>query len=168
MAPVPILVALMLATGITNSLLSKAQDQVCVGNCDDPDPRRHLEYAQPVWQTLNMFVGEMLCLVPVLLRELHGLLVRYRAQSRAHTPLVNNPAQSSNSYGSIPPTPAAVEPSDPLAPNNAEGASKAEDEPLIHGRATLLFFLPALCDIVGTTLMNVGLILTPVSIYQYV
>lgn len=29
-----------------------------------------------------------------------------------------------------------------------------------------LFLFPAVCDIAGTTLMNVGLILTPVSIYQ--
>lgn len=29
-----------------------------------------------------------------------------------------------------------------------------------------LFWLPALCDMAGTTLMNAGLILTPVSIYQ--
>ncbi|KAJ9125591.1 hypothetical protein QFC22_000553 [Naganishia vaughanmartiniae] len=30
----------------------------------------------------------------------------------------------------------------------------------------VLFLFPAVCDIAGTTLMNVGLILTPVSIYQ--
>ena len=52
----------------------------CVENCDDPDPRQHVLYEQPVWQTLQMFrmspsfsihshkseplyilVGEMLC-----------------------------------------------------------------------------------------------------------
>ncbi len=58
-----------------------AQDMQCVENCDDPDPRRHVLYEQPVWQTLQMFrmsplfpcprhisepgfyllVGEMLC-----------------------------------------------------------------------------------------------------------
>lgn len=32
--------------------------------------------------------------------------------------------------------------------------------------AAPLFFMPALCDICGTTLMNVGLLFTPVSIYQ--
>lgn len=49
----------------------------CVENCGDPDPRNHVLYEQPVWQTLQMFrpsipfsstltltfllVGEMLC-----------------------------------------------------------------------------------------------------------
>jgi len=27
----------------------------CVENCSDPDPRRHVLYEQPVWQTLQMF-----------------------------------------------------------------------------------------------------------------
>ncbi|KAK0561642.1 hypothetical protein OC844_003101 [Tilletia horrida] len=40
-----------------------------------------------------------------------------------------------------------------------------EELPLV-GKAIFLFFTPALCDICGTTLMNVGLIFTPVSIYQ--
>ena len=31
------------------------QDMQCVENCDDPDPRRHVLYEQPVWQTLQMF-----------------------------------------------------------------------------------------------------------------
>ncbi|KAE8230955.1 hypothetical protein CF326_g4041 [Tilletia indica] len=40
------------------------------------------------------------------------------------------------------------------------------DELPLVGKAIFLFFTPALCDICGTTLMNVGLIFTPVSIYQ--
>lgn len=31
------------------------QDMQCVENCDDPDPRNHVLYEQPVWQTLQMF-----------------------------------------------------------------------------------------------------------------
>ena len=27
----------------------------CVENCDDPNPRHHVLYEQPVWQTLQMF-----------------------------------------------------------------------------------------------------------------
>ncbi|KAG6919888.1 hypothetical protein DXG01_015596 [Tephrocybe rancida] len=34
------------------------------------------------------------------------------------------------------------------------------------GWKVLLFWIPALCDLIATTLMNVGLIYTPVSIYQ--
>ncbi|KAG8898383.1 hypothetical protein FRB99_007482 [Tulasnella sp. 403] len=36
----------------------------------------------------------------------------------------------------------------------------------LHGRKIFLFWLPAACDLTGTTLMNVGLLYTPVSIYQ--
>ena len=31
------------------------QDMQCVENCDDPNPRHHVLYEQPVWQTLQMF-----------------------------------------------------------------------------------------------------------------
>ena len=30
-------------------------DMQCVENCSDPDPRAHVLYEQPVWQTLQMF-----------------------------------------------------------------------------------------------------------------
>jgi hypothetical protein len=36
------------------------QDMQCVENCDDP--KRQILYEQPVWQTLQMFLGEMLCM----------------------------------------------------------------------------------------------------------
>ncbi|OMJ11598.1 hypothetical protein AYI69_g9772, partial [Smittium culicis] len=53
----------MLVTGTLNTILTKMQNYVCVDNCDDPNPKNHLLYSQPVWQTLNMFIGEILCLV---------------------------------------------------------------------------------------------------------
>ena len=40
------------------------------------------------------------------------------------------------------------------------------DDELLKGWKQLLFALPAFFDICGTTLMNVGLLFTPVSIYQ--
>ncbi|KAJ1933802.1 hypothetical protein GGF37_006601, partial [Kickxella alabastrina] len=51
------------ATGTLNTLLTKLQDKQCVGNCDNPDMSKREYFEQPVWQTLNMFYGEMLCLV---------------------------------------------------------------------------------------------------------
>lgn len=41
--------------------------------------------------------------------------------------------------------------------------SSAED---LDGLKVLLLWIPALCDLTGTTLMNIGLLYTPVSIYQ--
>ncbi|KAF8344167.1 uncharacterized protein EI90DRAFT_3028486, partial [Cantharellus anzutake] len=48
---VPFLITGMLLTGSTNSLFSKYQDMQCVANCDDPNPRKHVVFEQPVWQT---------------------------------------------------------------------------------------------------------------------
>lgn len=31
------------------------KDMQCVENCNDPNPRNHVLYEQPVWQTLQMF-----------------------------------------------------------------------------------------------------------------
>ena len=36
-------------------MLRRPQDMQCVENCDDPNPKRHVLYEQPVWQTLQMF-----------------------------------------------------------------------------------------------------------------
>lgn len=36
-------------------ILQSVQDMQCVENCEDPDPKRHVLYEQPVWQTLQMF-----------------------------------------------------------------------------------------------------------------
>ncbi|CAH7682585.1 hypothetical protein PPACK8108_LOCUS15561 [Phakopsora pachyrhizi] len=39
------------------------QDKQCVANCDNPDVLTHKYFEQPVWQTLNMFIGEFCCLI---------------------------------------------------------------------------------------------------------
>ncbi|KAI0001318.1 hypothetical protein BJV74DRAFT_974271 [Russula compacta] len=136
---VPILITGMILTGACNSLWSKYQDMQCVENCGDKDPKRHVLYEQPVWQTLQMFLGEMLCFLPVLYTTLSA---RWRA------PSVQLPEESS---------------SDAL-----DDLSESQKLPLekLTGWRILLFWLPALCDLTGTTLMNVGLLYTPVSIYQ--
>jgi nitrate/TMAO reductase-like tetraheme cytochrome c subunit len=48
----------MLITGTSNTILSKFQTRECVLNCDGENKE---SFEQPMWQTLNMFVGEMLC-----------------------------------------------------------------------------------------------------------
>ncbi|KAH9083856.1 hypothetical protein EDB83DRAFT_2539043 [Lactarius deliciosus] len=136
---VPALISGMILTGACNSLWSKYQDMQCVENCDDPDPRRHVLYEQPVWQTLQMFLGEMLCFLPVLYEYLSK---RWRAAS------IRLPEEDSDS------TLAELSESQKLQPKK------------LTGRRILLLWLPALCDLTGTTLMNVGLLYTPVSIYQ--
>lgn len=52
----------MLFTGTINTILNKLQDLTCVENCDSDIGERQL-FEQPIWQTLNMFIGEALCLL---------------------------------------------------------------------------------------------------------
>ncbi|KAH9058836.1 hypothetical protein EDB87DRAFT_1625632 [Lactarius vividus] len=131
---VPALISGMILTGACNSLWSKYQDMQCVENCDDPDPRRHVLYEQPVWQTLQMFR-----FLPVLYEYLSK---RWRSAS------IQLPEEDSDS------SLAELSESQKLQPQK------------LTGRRILLLWLPALCDLTGTTLMNVGLLYTPVSIYQ--
>ncbi|KAF9533489.1 hypothetical protein CPB83DRAFT_845347 [Crepidotus variabilis] len=126
---VPFLLAGMLLTGSSNSLWSKWQDMQCVENCADQDPTKHVVYEQPVWQTLQMFIGEMLCFLPVLYTWFKN-----RGQTRPASP-------------------------PPPSKDDPEGLP-------LTGWKVLLFWLPAACDLTGTTLMNIGLLYTPVSIYQ--
>ncbi|CAH7668927.1 hypothetical protein PPACK8108_LOCUS3502 [Phakopsora pachyrhizi] len=39
------------------------QGKQCVANCDNLDVLTHKYFEQPVWQTLNMFIGEFCCLI---------------------------------------------------------------------------------------------------------
>ncbi|KAJ3914442.1 hypothetical protein F5877DRAFT_50481 [Lentinula edodes] len=146
---IPVLLAGMILTGSSNSLWSKwqaciafnilihSQDMQCVENCDDPDPSRRILYEQPVWQTLQMFLGEMLCFLPVIYTWV---------RSKRLQPVQLQDSESSEaSLSNIKLVPA----SRPLS-----------------GWSVLLLWIPAACDLTGTTLMNVGLLYTPVSIYQ--
>ncbi|CAE6414865.1 unnamed protein product [Rhizoctonia solani] len=132
---VPFLIAGMLTTGCANSLLMKWQDRMCVENCEPGSSRPPVHFEQPVWQTLIMFVGEMLCFLPVL----------WKWYSTRNSP---------------PQLPTADDEEEPAA------GAKAQPDPPLSGWKLLYFWLPAFCDLAGTTLMNVGLLYTPVSIYQ--
>lgn len=50
----------MLLTGSLNTILTKLQDSVCVDKCDTDTP---IYFEQPIIQTLNMFLGEIVCLL---------------------------------------------------------------------------------------------------------
>lgn len=54
----------MLVTGSLNTILTKLQDSVCVDKCDTEFP---VYFEQPMIQTLNMFVGEIVCLLWLLI-----------------------------------------------------------------------------------------------------
>ncbi|KAK9455496.1 hypothetical protein V1511DRAFT_521244 [Dipodascopsis uninucleata] len=170
---VPILVAGMLITGTANSLLTKFQDNQCVANCDGPEDQRE-RFEQPVIQTFQMFIGEASCWTLVLLQQI--LSRRYRVLSLP----VDEPAAVHATAASANSTSNGVDiivESDPniaiLASNNSVHSSASESDDLsddnirkLRGRKILGLSIPTFCDICATTLMNIGLFFTPVSIYQ--
>ncbi|KAI5777448.1 integral membrane protein-like protein [Geopyxis carbonaria] len=63
------LIACMLASGVTTTILAKYQDMQCIRACSDPDPARRVYFQQPLFQTIQMFTGEMGCWLVILLRR---------------------------------------------------------------------------------------------------
>ncbi|KAK2765525.1 hypothetical protein FQN54_008379 [Arachnomyces sp. PD_36] len=167
-AAIPFLVLMMLVTGVCNTLLTKYQDMQCVRDCDSPDPAQRKVFEQPVFQTAQMFVGEMGCWLVVL--GFH-LWKRYITSRFSTTPLlaggyqpVNNDNDDSyvsddevNEHSRL--NDEANPVAKPLLPND-------DTRTKLQGWKTLLLAAPACCDITGTTLMNVGLLFVAASIYQ--
>lgn len=109
----------------------------CVANCGPlDDPTTRKTFEQPVWQTATMFVGETFCLIAFSL-----------INSRFN--LFARPVKAGVSL-----------PTDDVV---VEG--KKETKKMRFGDA-MLFWLPAVCDILGTTFMSIGLLFIPVSVYQ--
>jgi len=175
-AVIPVLVGMMLLTGVCNTLLTKYQDMQCVGNCDSSDPSKHKTFEMPVIQTLQMFVGESGCWLVVL-----GSFAYTRFVKSSRNPLSREPAsqplldgedrQNDEDDGdrgeeghaeTYDPTNIVAK---PLASSSLSRTAEADRLPL-EGWKLLLLALPACCDITGTTLMNVGLLFVAASIYQ--
>ncbi|KAF5967081.1 nucleotide-sugar transporter [Fusarium coicis] len=148
---IPFLVAMMLLTGVCNTLLTKYQDNQCVRNCGpDDSPRKRAFFNQPVLQTAQMFIGEMGCWLVV------GLMALWRR--------FNGSAPQDRGYQAV----------DTEENGDAEAAPRADDRTkllhtgpsILRGYRVTLLALPAICDICGTTLMNAGLLMVAASIYQ--
>ncbi|KAI1755359.1 hypothetical protein F4782DRAFT_488271 [Xylaria castorea] len=162
MAPksaIPFLVGMMLLTGVCNTLLTKLQDNQCVRNCDDPDPKKHVLFEQPVLQTAQMFVGESGCWLVM------GLMAAYTRFKNRKSPGSNGyePVESNDADADPNADAASVSSEDTLLPHKRTGGGPGG---VLSGFGILLLSLPAICDILGTTLMNAGLLMVAASIYQ--
>lgn len=122
----------------------------CVQNCAAADPNTRRNFEQPVWQTAQMFVGEMGCWLVVAVSALYRRLL-----SPASTGYSRVSVHEANESDDDSANPAAK----PLLVNDPDR------EPLTGWRLVLLA-IPAVCDIAGTTLMNIGLLFVAASIYQ--
>ncbi|KAH6849808.1 hypothetical protein B0I37DRAFT_369919 [Chaetomium sp. MPI-CAGE-AT-0009] len=171
-AIIPFLVAMMLFTGVCNTLLTKYQDNLCVRDCDNPDPKKRRHFEQPVIQTLQMFVGEMGCWLVVGLVQLYRRYLKPASASSATyqpvpTTADDGTADDNASIRSTTPLNPNPTPNDGNGNDNDCGAPKPHDCPsVLRGWRVTLLALPAICDILGTTLMNAGLLLVAASIYQ--
>ncbi|GAM88271.1 hypothetical protein ANO11243_063040 [Dothideomycetidae sp. 11243] len=167
-AVIPVLVGMMLLTGVCNTLLTKYQDMQCVRNCSGPSSKQKT-FEQPVFQTLNMFIGESGCWLVVLGSYIYNRFRKHSADNdTSYQPLLNEEDRSdtdgegrASHEDTLDPTNIVAKPlADPDIPDSA-----TERQPL-EGAKILLLALPACCDIAGTTLMNVGLLFVAASIYQ--
>lgn len=130
----------MLVSGCANSILNKLQDNTCVENCDGP-PKEREHFEQPVFQTVQMFVAEGCC-------WLIYLFMKHFMSYKDYQTVPSSEEETSTS------TDNSTHPSQP--------------PPLLSGKRLILLAGPAFFDICGTTLMNIGLLYVPVSIYQMI
>ena len=122
----------------------------CVRHCDG-DPNKRKLFNQPVLQTAQMFVGEMGCWLVI------GLMALYRRFFGTAPTAADTEYQAVNTDETADIAPDADEHAD------ADAGRKGT---LLKGFGIVLLALPAVCDILGTTLMNAGLLLVAASIYQ--
>ncbi|KAI1327843.1 hypothetical protein F5Y16DRAFT_180907 [Xylariaceae sp. FL0255] len=159
-AVIPFLVGMMLLTGVCNTLLTKLQDNQCVRNCDDPDPTKHVLFEQPVLQTAQMFVGETGCWIVVGLMAAYSRFIKRQApESDGYQPVQPNAPETEADDA------ASINSEHALLANGKQDGRKGPDG-VLRGFGVLLLALPAICDILGTTLMNAGLLMVAASIYQ--
>jgi drug/metabolite transporter (DMT)-like permease len=111
-----------------------------------------------------MFVGEMGCWLVV---GLMALWKRYVSKDTGYEAVHSSEADADADAASN----HLTEPLNPHADANNTNGSSSRSKPLashtaLSGFRILLLSLPAICDILGTTLMNAGLLLVAASIYQ--
>jgi len=154
---ISILVALMLLTGVCNTIITKYQDNICVRDCLNPDPKERKTFEQPVIQTIQMFIGESAAWLFV---GSFALYKKYFPKS------VENGYQAVDTHEDEEGDASSIRSHSPLNPAVKVMMKNNESRLPLKGWKVLLLSLPAICDICGTTLMNVGLLFVVPSIYQ--
>lgn len=172
MAPSPpkvlvvVLVVGMLVSGVANTLLTKLQDNA--------------GFEQPVWQTLNMFIGESGCWLVVFAHWLRSYVAQRKISGYEPVTTDDTDAHIEASAGAREGNGIHSHGEGVFGSSVAVAGEEEEDtSPLVktlsqqeptelRGKTLFLLALPSTCDIMGTTLVNVGLIMVPASIYQMV
>lgn len=148
----------------------------CVADCETKHPKT---FEQPVLQTLQMFVGESGCWLVVFFSYLYKRARKASAttpaQDIAYEPvgardsetagLVDGEADE-DADGELWSSQTLVDPTNVVAKALVDGEEAHVQRKPLQGWKVTLLALPAICDICGTTLMNVGLLFVAASIYQ--
>jgi drug/metabolite transporter (DMT)-like permease len=134
-----------------------------VRNCDDSNPKNHKMFSQPVIQTVQMFIGEMGSWLFV------GGFALYKRYGARTTSAEENGYQAVDTHenGDADMNDAdSIHSTTPINPAAKALVLNSADRLPLKGWRVSLLSLPAICDICGTTLMNVGLLFVVASIYQ--
>lgn len=115
-------------------------------------------------QTAQMFVGESGCWLVVALMSLWQRYISKDTPATDYQPLSTDADADDHSDARSIRSTTALNPNG-NSNNNNNKHDLSSDETL-QGKRVLLLSLPAICDILGTTLMNCGLLLVAASIYQ--
>lgn len=144
-----------------------------MADCDTSRPKT---FEQPVIQTLQMFVGESGCWLVVFI----SFLLRYFGRGSKATDAKYQPVGSRDSEeedrideddeatGDLSSSQTLVDPTNVVAKPIIDGEGVAVERLPLEGWKITMLALPAVCDILGTTLMNAGLLLVAASVYQMV
>ena len=138
----------------------------------DCETKRPKTFEQPVIQTLQMFIGESGCWLVVFFTYLYRRMARATSmtasQDIAYEPVEtrnSEDAQIDDDTGELSGSQTLVDPTNVVAKPLVDGDELYGRKPM-EGWSVALLALPAICDICGTTLMNVGLLFVAASIYQ--
>lgn len=117
-------------------------------------------------QTAQMFVGETGCWLVVALMSLWQRYISKNARAGSnYQPVSTSDADADFDDHADARSVHSTTALNPNGNNNYNKHDLSSDETL-QGWRVLLLSLPAICDILGTTLMNCGLLLVAASIYQ--
>jgi drug/metabolite transporter (DMT)-like permease len=163
------LVVGMVVMGSLNTILLKMQLETTALGIDGTVHK----FAHPWFQTLNMFMGECLCLVVFYVGvslDKRAALAQFQQEGQ------NNAAEkflrgNTLRFTNLPDDDSVEDPS----ATSQQAAAYASGTPRTVARVVedeeskfkpMLMLLPGMCDLMGTTLSGVGLLMIPASIWQ--
>jgi len=157
----------MLFTGTLNTLFTKYQDMRVVKGVGHYPPTA---FEHPFFQTACMFVGEFACLFVYILTTTAlfksctaAISSKMSSQPATTTQVLDVKTTTTYVNDTVIQETEVSKPEESIALLLKDEESR---EKAARYTNPLLFAIPSICDLLGTTLMNVGLFYTDASVYQ--